>query len=156
MESLRCAIRKVEVPAHPEEKVRQELLHRMMGSLGYPPGLLLVEAELAGLPHLRLAPMKLPKRRADILCFGKHIHPEHPLYPLLLIECKAVPITPQVFLQVQGYNHYVKSCFLGVANSAEIQTGWWDPKEKRYRYIPFLPSYQELQLSLKKYTTNSK
>ena len=54
MKKVRCAVRKALVAAHPEELVRQELLCRMIGQLGYPSHLLVVEKELSLLPHLAL------------------------------------------------------------------------------------------------------
>ena len=144
MKTIRCAIRKVSVAAHPEELVRQELLSLMTAQLGYPSSLIAVEKELALLPHLKLNPSEIPDRRADILCFGKGIHPDFELYPLLLVECKAVTINSKVINQVVGYNHFVKSYFIGVANQEEIRTGWYDNSLKRYQFVPFLPTYQEL------------
>lgn len=149
MKTIRCAIRKVAVVAHPEELVRQELICRMTGVLGYPPGLLVVEKELSLLPHLTLNKSKLPDRRADILCFGKGIHPDYDLYPLLLIECKSVAINSKVVNQVAGYNHFVKSYFICVANQEEARTGWYDPSKREYQFVPFLPTYQELMQSVK-------
>lgn len=143
-------VRKDLVAAHPEELVRQELLCRMTGQLGYPSNLLVVEKELSLLPHLALKSGKVPDRRADIVCFGKGIHPDYDLYPLLLIECKAVALNSKVLNQVAGYNQFVKSYFISVANQGEIQTGWYNQPEKKYQFVPFLPTYQELIESVKR------
>lgn len=148
MNLIRCAVRKTSVPAHPEEIVRQHLISHMIDTLGFPPALLLVETELSQLPHLQLSSSKLPNRRVDILCFGKDIHPDHSLYPLLLIEVKAVPITPKVLLQVQGYNHHIKSCYVCVANDKEVRTGWWNSCHQSYQYVAFLPTYKNLLKSV--------
>lgn len=148
MKTVRCAIRNTDVAAHPEELVRQRLLSHMTGALGYPRGLLAVEKELSALPHL-MNRSKVPQRRADILCFGKDIHPGHALYPLLLIECKSIKLNKKARLQIAGYNHFVNAAFICIANQEEIQTGWYDPEHKEYVFIPFLPSYAELRGSLK-------
>ena len=38
----------------------------------------------------------------------------------------------------------MQAYFIALANDEEIQTGWYDQKEKSYRFVPYLPSYQEL------------
>lgn len=120
--TLVCQIRKQEVIKTPEEEVRQSLLKHMLSSGGYPQSLVAVEKSLASIPHLT-STQKLPTRRADIIVFGNNIHPEHTLYPLMLIECKAVPLTADVMRQVIGYNFYVKAYFLVIANADQIKTG---------------------------------
>ena len=142
--TTRCALRKNPVEADPEELVRQTLLCHMTGSLGYPKSLIVVEKELKHIPYLALHDKEIPERRADIICFGKGIHPEHELYPLLLIECKAVKLTPKVINQVTGYNHFLGSYFIAVANKEEIQTGWYDASSKKYQFVPYLPAYKDL------------
>lgn len=130
--------------ATPEERIRQQLLHHMMGQLGYPASLLVVEKELTALPHLALNPVQLPSRRADLLCFAKDIAPQQELYPLLLVECKAVPITSRMISQVTGYNHFVKAYFIAIVNGEEMRTGWYDQAQGEYLFVSFLPAYQEL------------
>lgn len=116
----------------------------MIYSLDYPKDLVSVEVELKTLPHLQNIKMKLPKRRSDIICFGKNIVPSFDLYPLLMIECKAVELSKRAIDQVQGYNHYVQAFFIAVANSKEVRTYWYNFKEKKYVSINFLPSYKQL------------
>lgn len=128
----------------PEEIIRQSLLNRMIQSLDYPKEFVSVEVDLKTLPHLQDIKMRLPKRRADIICFGKNIVPSFDLYPLLMIECKAVDLSIKAIDQVKGYNHYVKAFFLAVANSKEIHTYWYNSKEKKYESVDFLPSYKQL------------
>ncbi len=142
--SLRCAIRNEPVEALPEELVRQQLLHHMINELRYPKGYLAVEKALSQMPHLSLSNQEIPDRRVDIICFAKGIHPQHDLFPLLVIECKSVKITDKVLNQVVGYNHHLQSPFIAVANQEEIRTGWFDPSSKRYTYIAHLPTYTEL------------
>ena len=132
------------VAAQPEEVVRQKLVRSLIKDLGFPKSLIAIEKALDQLPHLADRRTEVPNRRADILCFGKGIHPDYDLYPLLMIECKAVAITDKVLQQVVGYNHYVQSCFVAVANQSEVQTGWWDEAAKEYRFVSGLPTYAEL------------
>lgn len=128
----------------PEEQVRQHLIQHMTGPLGYPKGLLVVERALHTLPHLATVDLKCPNRRLDLLCFGRGIHPKHPLYPLLLVECKATPLSDKVKSQVAGYNRYVGAYFIAIANQTEIETGTYDAKESRYHFTKGLPPYESL------------
>lgn len=143
-----CSIRKEWVQALPEEKVRQQLILRMITYLGYPEALIAVEKSLRQMPHLTSIKGKLPERRADILCYGKDIHSAHSLYPLLLIECKAILLSKKVVQQVVGYNHYVKACFIAIANEQEVRTGWYDKEEGKYVFVPRLPTYDQLLKAL--------
>jgi hypothetical protein len=141
---LYCPIRKKWVARLPEEHVRQHLVKYMVDKLEFPLGSLALEKELRHMPHLALHPGKIPERRADLICFAKGIHPEYDLYPLLLVECKAVKLTPKVIAQVTGYNHFLGAFFVGIANHEEVKIGWLDQKTKKYQFISHLPNYQEL------------
>lgn len=148
MEKVYCAIRKVLVAATPEEKVRQHLLRHMTVDLGFPPALIALEKGLSQMPHVTLTEQKIPDRRADIVCFAKGIHPQHDLYPLLLVECKAVKLTPKVVNQVSGYNHFLRACFICMANQEQVRTGWYDPVKQGYDFVDHLPSYSQLLKSM--------
>lgn len=138
-------IRKQWVKAQPEEIVRQKLVRYMIDHLGYPQSLMIVEREFFLLPHLALqGPATLPQRRADILCFAQNLCTEFPLYPLLMIECKAVTLNAKTLRQVIGYNTYIKARFIAIANGEKIQVGWYDAEKEDYYLIDFLPSYKEL------------
>ncbi len=102
----------------PEEIVRQNLIHDMTQKLGYPRELIGVEREISQLPHLN--GKTIPKRRFDIVCFTGKIHKEFPLYPLLLVECKAIPLSEKALSQVLGYNYYVGAYFVAIANSQGV------------------------------------
>ncbi|MGM0439531.1 MAG: type I restriction enzyme HsdR N-terminal domain-containing protein [Chlamydiota bacterium] len=130
-------IRKEYVADQPEERIRQGIIRLMIGDLGYPKELIGVEKALVSLPHLSGVGSPLPDRRVDIICWRGGT-----LEPLVVIECKAVKITPQVLRQVEGYNYYLQSPFIAVANNDEIRTGWLGPGG--YEYVDFLPSYKEL------------
>lgn len=143
-----CQMRREWIQSTPEERVRQTLLRRM-NALGYPQSHLVLEASLSQMPHLALFPSKLPNRRADLVCFAPHIHPQHALYPLLLIECKAIPLTSKVINQVLGYNHYLQAYFIAIINQDTVKTGWYDTLTKSYLFRETLPHYQELISALK-------
>jgi hypothetical protein len=142
LDKLFDPIRNCYIDAYPEEKVRQNLIKKML-ALGYKKNLIAVEKELSSLPHLKNLPLP-GKRRADILYFAKGIHESYDLYPLLMIECKAIPLKDSALAQVIGYNQYVQACFVSVANLEEIYTLWYDPKKKVYEQIDFLPTYDQL------------
>lgn len=121
---------------HPEEELRRQLLIWMVEKGGYPRELLAVEKELSQLPHL-IGRQDLPQRRADLLCFSKDIHSLYPLFPLLLIECKAQQAGLEAKQQALGYNHYVQAPYVAVASRQGARLIF--PVE-----LPFLPYYKEL------------
>lgn len=146
---LFCLVRRVLVKKLPEEIVRQRLITFLVDKLGYPLSNLAVEKSLHQMPHLALkSKQQLPDRRADIVCYAKGIHAKHDLYPLLLIECKAVPLNQNVIQQVLGYNHHLEALFVAVANENETRTGWYDPDLKEYRFVPYIPMYDQLIRSI--------
>jgi hypothetical protein len=149
LEKLYCLVRKSYVSATPEEVVRQQLVSHMIHNLSYPSSYLALEKELNQVPHLNLNDKEIPNRRADLICFGKDIHPQFPLYPLLLVECKAVRITSRTLNQVAGYNHFLGAYFIAVVNGQEIRTGWYDSETKEYKFVKNLPSYTQLLEILK-------
>ena len=136
-------VRQKWVAATPEEQVRQHWLRWMVQRLHYPKELLAVEKEIKELPHLQ--GKSVPDRRVDILCYGKDVHPEHLLYPLLMIECKEGPLSDKALDQVIGYNHHVGALSIAVVNLRETRFGFFDEKNKRYVFHSFLPEYTELK-----------
>lgn len=121
--SSRCLIRKKEVADTPEERVRQVLLRKMVEKLGFPKGLISVERGIGG-------------RRTDIVCYMQE------MVPLLLIECKAVPLSEEAIQQALGYNEKILAPFLCIANEEEVRTFWFE-KNKR-KSVLFLPSFKDL------------
>ncbi len=143
-----CPFRNKSIPDSPEEIVRQCLLAKMTQELGYPKECLVLEREISGLPHLQGAPLKIPQRRVDILCFAKSQQAEANLFPLLLIECKAVPLQSYMLKQLIGYNYYIQACFVALVNGQECRLGWQDSRNE-YQFQSVLPSYADLLASLK-------
>jgi hypothetical protein len=139
-----CTIRKTWVAALPEELIRQAWLKRMSEELNYPLNGFALEKGLHQMPHLALSQAKLPTRRADLIFFAKDIHPHHSIYPLLLVECKAIKLNSRVIHQVVGYNFYVQAPFLAIANQNEIQWGRYNADTKQFSFGAGLPSYQQL------------
>lgn len=141
LKRLHCLLRNISVFATPEERVRQALLLKML-SLGYPRELLVIEKELDSIPHLANFPYSLPKRRIDLLVFGKNIHPNFSLYPLLTIECKARLITPHSLRQLLGYNSYLRAYFLAAVSPSQIYFSYHASHEMEKAKA--FPKYQEL------------
>lgn len=134
-----CRMRRRWVVASPEEKVRQALIQELTGQLGYPLENVVLEKSLAQLPHLR-SHAHLPQRRTDLIIFGKGLHADHSLYPLLLIECKACPLTSKTLRQLIGYNYFVRAPFIAVVNAAQrLVYSSYPP----YQAVPLLP-YESL------------
>lgn len=110
-EKLFCPIRKIWVPAQPEEKVRLSLLSTMIDEWGFPPHLLMVEKSLRELPLSKYFP-SLPRRRFDIVAYAES---RGSLQPLLLIECKKQTISEKAARQLLGYNYYLGAPFVALA-----------------------------------------
>lgn len=119
----------------------------MIEKLGYPKEMISIERRLSSLPHL--SGKKVPNRRFDILCFTKDLSLEHALYPLLMIECKAHPITQRAMEQIIGYNDYVSACFIGVANQERVVMGYRCIEKASYEFFEGMPSYADLLQVLK-------
>lgn len=146
--SIQCLIRKKWVAALPEEIVRQRVLFHMIEQKGFPPSLIAVEQSLQLLPHLTPEERtRVPKRRADIVCYFKKNDSEG-LSPLLIVECKSIKLSSKTLSQIAGYNHSIRSCFIAIVNHQEIRTGWYDSQKKDYNFIDFLPDYERLKSSL--------
>lgn len=140
--------RKKWVKDRPEERVRQFLLKKMIDELFFPKGLIVLEKSLHALPHLsQVEKKKIPNRRLDIVVFGKNIHPQFGLFPLLLIECKAVPLTQSSINQVVGYNDVVRAPFIALANEEKVITGHFQERGS-FRFIEGLYSYKDLLATL--------
>lgn len=135
-------VRRLWVKATPEEQVRQLWLRRMVGALGFPRELIVVEKAIQELPHLQSK--DVPERRLDILCYGK----DKDLFPLLLIECKKESLSEGAINQVMGYNHFVRAHFAAVVSRDEARLGHFDGVQSHS--CSFLPSYQELMQWVKR------
>ncbi len=129
------------VVATPEEIVRQTLLNKMIDELSYPKELIVVEKALSEIPMLSAT--SVPLRRIDVACFAKNIHPDHSLYPLLLIECKeSKQDAMQALEQVKGYNRYIRAYFIAVAYPGGELFGFL--QQDQFSLMEFLPSYPQL------------
>ncbi len=144
-QQLYCSIRKIWVAATPEEFVRQEMLQLLTHSLGFSPSLIAVEKDFKLIPTTENQNM-LSDRRVDIICYAKLF--QESLHPLLVIECKAVPISSKELRQIIGYNHILKVPFIGLVNQNEKRLGWFDSILQDYKFINYFPKFNELVKSV--------
>lgn len=127
----------------PEEIVRQRLLAYMCAECGFPKSLIAVEKSLKEIPHLGRLP-HAGDRRIDILCFARDIHPDYPIYPLLLAECKAGAISVQAVEQAFGYNAHVGAAFILLVNPQELRLYAPRAGHQSLTFIPHLLHFEEL------------
>jgi len=140
---LICPLRSRPVAILPEEKVRVRLIHFLL-SAGYPRSGLVIEKALSQMPHLNQASGPFPLRRADLVSFATGIHSRESLFPLILFECKGVPLNPRMKKQVVGYNHFLNAYFVALINQTACWLGWQDASTGEYHWISHLPSFSEL------------
>jgi len=142
-ERLFCSLRQLWVAATPEECVRQALVYDLIHHLGYPAAHLAIEVHLSQLPHLKFSQL-LPKRRADLVVFGRGNPSNHELIPLLLVECKAVSLSSKTMRQVWGYNYFVQAPLIAAVNQTTIRLEWQDPTTHVLHSSNALPPYAYL------------
>ena len=129
-QQILCAWRRRYVRLTPEEYVRQTILHVLETQYEYPHGLIGEEVpiEVAGL-----------KKRCDAIVYNRQME------PLMLIEFKAetVPLTQQVFDQAAIYNRHLQVPYLMVSNGKDTIVA--EVLATEYRFLTYVPNYQELQ-----------
>lgn len=132
-----CHLRKVQVMATPEERVRQNCLNLMLHKLGYPSTCLLIEKSIEDLPHLQGKELPKINRRLDLLVYslGK---------PLLLIECKRNTVNQKTIEQIMGYNYFVGAPFIALASPNVMRTAWFS---STWIWSDGLPSYESIAKS---------
>lgn len=124
-------LRRKYVALTPEEWVRQHFVGYLTGVLGYPPGLIRIEASF------RLHSML---RRADIL-----IH-DRAGEPVMIVECKAqqVKINQEVFDQIINYNFNYGVRYLVVTNGTEHFAGKIDTETRTFVLLDHIPDYETI------------
>ena len=112
LNKLFCCIRKEWVYATEEEKIRQKILGYLIHDLGFPASGIVVERSLNTCVQ---GQEKVPARRIDVLCYGGQL-----CTPLLVVECKAVPLTDKMMRQLCGYNRFINAPSYALVNSTQI------------------------------------
>lgn len=102
--------------------MRQGLIRHLIDDLGFPPELLAIERALN-------------ERRTDLVAYERR---GETLTPLLLIECKAVPLNDAALHQVLGYNHHLKAKFVALVNQDAIRMPWGEGD------IDYIPEFSAL------------
>jgi len=125
------SLRRKYVALTPEEWVRQHFVNYLTGFLGYPPGLIKVEASF------RLHGML---RRADILVHDRDGE------PVLIVECKApqVKITQEVFDQIINYNFSYGVPYLVVTNGITHFAARTDIAKRSFELLDSIPDYETI------------
>jgi hypothetical protein len=139
MKQVYDSIRQQWVAATPEEIVRQRWIQKMVGELGFPKELLVIERELKMLPHLKQYPHRLPTRRVDVLSFGRG---SSNIFPLLLIECKDESLSQEGLDQALAYNTFVEAYYVAIVNQDQIRLKYNLACKKCE--VDRLPSYKDL------------
>ncbi|MGL4348804.1 MAG: type I restriction enzyme HsdR N-terminal domain-containing protein [Chlamydiales bacterium] len=116
-----------------EELVRQQLLNYLADVKQFPRSLIVQERKISTLPNtIRKCHLN---RRADLLIYTPEFK------PLLLIECKAVAITPNAMKQVLGYNYYIGAPCIGIINQQKCILQWKKDHSITHTSWQEFPSY---------------
>ena len=123
-------LRRKYVTLTPEEWVRQQFVHFLVDSKGYP-------AECIGNEvSIRLGSMR---KRCDTVVYGREAE------PLMIVEYKSpgVEITQQVFDQISRYNIRLRVKWLIVSNGLQHYCCHIDYANGTYRFVEDIPSYTD-------------
>lgn len=124
-------IRKKYVALTPEEWVRQHFIHFMINVMGYPMGLMAVEA---------IVKVNQLRQRADIVLYNRQ------LQPVLIVECKApdVKVGQETLNQAGRYNQALGASYLVVTNGLVSFCIQLDKSGQNHKLITNLPLFDEL------------
>ncbi len=116
----------------PEEWVRQNIIHYLHHSLGYPLEIMQVEGSIT---------LNKTTRRCDIVIYNKE------LKPVMIVECKQsnVPINQKVADQACQYNAALNVPYLLLSNGIKTLCLQVDKKECKLKQIDKIPTYNEIR-----------
>ena len=125
-------LRRKYVALTPEEWVRQQFVHFLIGQKGYP-------AECIG----NEVPINLngTKKRCDTVVYGGNAQ------PTMIVEYKSpqVEITQQVFEQISRYNIKLRVKWLIVSNGLQHYCCQIDYESGTYQFVEDIPSYDDIK-----------
>ncbi len=123
--------RKKFVKLTPEEWVRQNFLAWLVNYLGYPKGLIAVEAPLK---------YNSLQKRADAVIYNKAGS------PLMIVECKSahIEINQDTFSQAASYNFSFRTKYLVLTNGIMHYCCKLDFDNKNYQFLKEIPRYENL------------
>jgi hypothetical protein len=139
---LKDPFRKKQIFLQKEEVIRQRFL-QMLLDFGFPKSYIQVEVGFSKV--VSLPKKNLPNRRLDIVCYGKK---SSAIFPILLVECKAVKITPKEFNQLIGYNLLVKAPYIALVSDKAFFLGKWDSTIEDYQFTDQMVPYSALLESI--------
>lgn len=115
----------------PEEWVRQHFVAFLIDHKGFPVGLMANEVSLS---------LNGTSRRSDTVVYNSSAQ------PLVIVEYKAptVKISQKTFDQIIRYNMVFHAPYLIVSNGINHYCCHIDFEKKSYKFLPYIPSYQEL------------
>jgi Type I restriction enzyme R protein N terminus (HSDR_N) len=120
-------VRRRNVPATPEEIVRQRWIQYLIQERKYPRALLSVEKELK---------LNQLKKRCDIVVFNRTGNP----FMILEFKSPAIAISNSVFEQIARYNLVLKVPYLVVSNGNQHFCCKIDFDKKAFEFIDQLPA----------------
>lgn len=122
-------LRRKHVALTPEEWVRQHFVDYMIGTKGFPAGLMANEIGLT---------LNGTRRRCDTVVFDRRGR------PMMIVEYKApgVAITQKVFDQIVRYNMALRASYLTVSNGLAHYCCRIDYAAGGYAFLPELPDYE--------------
>lgn len=123
---MKDPVRRKEVAATPEERVRQAVISMLMDHLGVPASLMAVEK------GIRVQDML---RRPDIVVHDRKGQ------PWMVVECKApgIRLSQDTFDQAAGYNRRLGAPYLFVTNGSDHRCAHIEPGT--IQFLESLPSF---------------
>lgn len=124
-------LRRRYVALTPEEQVRQEFVHMLVSTYGYPPTLMANEVTIT---------LNGMTRRCDTVLYTPHLRPQ------MIIEYKrpSVSITQRVFSQICRYNLAMHVDYLVLSNGTDHYCCRMDYDAQTYHFLNHIPLYTEL------------
>ncbi|MBP3711660.1 MAG: type I restriction enzyme HsdR N-terminal domain-containing protein [Bacteroidaceae bacterium] len=125
-------LRRKYVALTPEEWVRQQFVHYLIGQKGYPAECIGNEVSIT---------LNGTRKRCDSVVYGREAE------PLMIIEYKApsVDITQQVFEQISRYNIRLRVKWLIVSNGLQHYCCRIDYESGTYQFVEDIPTYNEIK-----------
>ena len=132
-------LRRKDVPATPEEKMRQQFIQYLITELDIPKRMIQVEMRLSLYPG-----NELNAHRADLVI--EYLGTDNLLYPLAIVECKApdVPCAEDVKNQLFTYCSEIGSYYAIFTNGYEVYIWRYDDDKKDFIPLDRLYTYKEM------------
>ena len=125
-------LRRKYVALTPEEWVRQQFVHFLIGQKGYPAECMQNEISIT---------LNGTKKRCDTVVYGGNAQ------PTMIVEYKSpqVEITQQVFEQVSRYNIKLRVKWLIVSNGLQHYCCQIDYESGTYQFVEDIPTFEDIR-----------